>query len=185
MKNLALKEVFEEQAVFRDRFQTLILSTVDPNGRPEASYAPFVRDNEGNLFVYVSELSRHTQNLMASNQASALFIQSEEEASHIFARQRLTYECASEEIERESTRWHTILDMFENKFGKFIEMLRNLEDFHLFIIQPQRAGYVRGFAQAYEITGEKMDQIRHINDAGHKAQNKATKENMDKQLETS
>ncbi|MFZ0469261.1 MAG: pyridoxamine 5'-phosphate oxidase family protein [Thiogranum sp.] len=173
-----LATVFTAQETFRDSFSTLILATVSDECRPEASYAPYVRDTDGRLYVYVSELSRHTANLKHQPRASVLFIESEQDSKHLFARQRLTYECHTREVERASERWQYILMQFETKFGKFMEMLRNLKDFHLFEIRPQRGTYVAGFAQAYGITGERLDSIRHLNDTGHRAADTATDQAM-------
>lgn len=173
-----LTAVFDAQEAFRDSFSTLILSTVSDECRPEASYAPYVRDADGKLYVYVSELSRHTANLKQQPQASVLFIESEQDCKHLFARQRLTYECQAREVERNSEHWQYVMTQFQTKFGKFMEMLRNLNDFHLFEITPQRGNYVAGFAQAYEITGERLDSIRHLNDTGHRPADKATDQAM-------
>jgi hypothetical protein len=60
-----------------------------------------------------------------------------------------------------------VLDHFEEKFGPMIPMLRPLEDFHLFEFRCNSAGYVRGFAQAYSLTGDELDVVSHKNDRGH------------------
>jgi putative heme iron utilization protein len=178
MKTPDLDSIFTTQENFRDGFSTMILSTVSTEGRPEASYAPYVRSSDGKLYAYVSELSRHTANLLAQPKASVLFIESEENSKHLFARQRLTYDCLVQEVERNSENWQHIMTLFEKRFGKFIQMLRNLNDFHLFCITPHRGAYVAGFAQAYELTGNRLENIRHMNDIGHKPRDKATDEAM-------
>lgn len=178
MQTPDLDAVFAAQENFRDGFSTLILSTVNGEGRPEASYAPYVRDADGKLYIYVSELSRHTANLGQQSKTSVLFIESEADSKHLFARQRLTYDCLSREIARDSEHWQYIMGLFQEKFGKFMEMLRNLNDFHLFEITPHRGTYVAGFAQAYEITGERLNNIRHVNDTGHRPADKATDDAM-------
>ncbi|MCW8882038.1 MAG: pyridoxamine 5'-phosphate oxidase family protein, partial [Sedimenticola sp.] len=37
--------------------QTLILSTVNQHQQPEISYAPFVQDEQGVFYIFVSELA--------------------------------------------------------------------------------------------------------------------------------
>lgn len=175
-----LEAVFAAQEAFRDSFSTLVLATVSDQCRPEASYAPYVRDSDGRLYVYVSELSRHTANLKHQQRASVLFIESEQDSKHLFARQRLTYECRTREIARDAGQWRDVMAQFEARFGKFMDMLRNLNDFHMFEITPLRGTYVAGFARAYELGGDRLDSIRHVNDTGHRAADAATDRAMQK-----
>ena len=61
--NIDINEVTTEFRVFRNSFQSVQLATVDEHGKPEASYAPCLRDRK-HIYVFVSELSRHTANLI-------------------------------------------------------------------------------------------------------------------------
>lgn len=54
--------------------QTLLLSTASANGVPDISYAPFVCNHAGIFYIYVSEMTFHTANLLDNPQASILFI---------------------------------------------------------------------------------------------------------------
>ena len=87
---------------FPDSFQSVVLATVDAEGTPHASYAPYVMDAERNIYCFLSGLSKHTANLQAVPKASAFFVEDEATASQIFARRRLNYECDVELLERES-----------------------------------------------------------------------------------
>jgi hypothetical protein len=71
------------------------------------------------------------------------------------------------EIQRGKEPWEKILDAMQGKHGGLIEMLKPLDDFHLFEITPIEASYVRGFAQAYKVTGTNLSEITHKNDRGH------------------
>ena len=51
---------------FTDQFQSAVICTVSQDGLPNASYAPFVMDDMKNIYIYVSGLSTHTQNLNVS-----------------------------------------------------------------------------------------------------------------------
>lgn len=57
-----LQEIAIEAREFRDRFETLLMSTSNYYGLPEASYAGYIED-EGDYYVYVSELAKHTKTL--------------------------------------------------------------------------------------------------------------------------
>ena len=161
-----LDEILKEANAFMLNFQTLLLSTCDSDSQPEASYAPFVRDTEGNFYVYISQLAKHTGNLANNPKLSVLFIENETEAGHLFARRRLSFVCEAGLISRDSEHWQQIITQFSEKFGDIMNMLRDLKDFQLFQIRPAHGNYVRGFAQAYRIDGE---QIRHRNEQGHQS----------------
>ena len=162
-----LDAILAEAHAFPREFSSLQLGTVDLDGAPNASYAPYV-SKDGDYYIYVSELSQHTGNLKNTGRASVLFIEGENDASHLFARKRLTIECRAEVIERGTVAFETMLDTFNETFGDFIAMLRGLEDFHLIRLQPESAGYVRGFAQAFKLTGDGLTEIRHQNESGHR-----------------
>ncbi|MBF6058768.1 MULTISPECIES: HugZ family protein [Thiomicrorhabdus] len=161
-----LAGIHKEFQEFTLSHNSVILGTVDPHQRPEASYAPVLKDID-RFYIYVSELSKHTLNLLEHPRASLLFIENEENAKHLFARKRATLETRALRVPRDSEIWHKIIEKMEDKFGEIIQMLRPLEDFHLFELTPQSAGYVRGFAQAYRLEGENLSEVTHIRDRGH------------------
>jgi len=164
--------------VFANQFKTLQMATVDESGCPNASYAPYVKLDD-DYYVYVSELSEHTKNLSSTRSASIFFVQNEEDASHIYARRRLTYNCNTQEVSRDEKLFEQVMDALSEKFEeKFINMIRDLEDFHLFKLSPESGIFVNGFAQAFNTTGKGMEELVHKNDVGHRATNKETKEQM-------
>jgi putative heme iron utilization protein len=163
------RDLQTEAREFLNANQSLILGTVSDDGEPNASYAPFVRNDDSAFYVYVSELAQHTPCLLANGKCSVLVLEDEAMSSEIFARRRLTFACSATPIERESSAWITLMDVFEAKFPKTMPMLRPLKDFVLFQLTPERGTYVRGFAQAYRFTGEDLENLHHINDAGHRA----------------
>jgi putative heme iron utilization protein len=169
-----LGKVYAEVLRFREGFATLLMATVDPDGEPDASYAAYVEEG-GDFYVFVSELSVHTKNLLESGRVSVLFIEEEASAGHLFARRRLTFRCRAEEIARGSIGCETILDRFEVRFGALIATLRGLQDFHLVRLRPESARYVSGFAKAFAIDDVQLAEIRHIRDKGHRAGDPATR----------
>jgi heme iron utilization protein len=167
-----LNTVMEECRKFPGHFQSLHLATCNARGEPEASYATYV-EHEGNYYVYTSELSVHTANLTATGRCSVLFIESEAQAKHLFARRRLTLQCTVIECLRDSPEFEPRMDMFVQKFGGFMEMMRKLADFHLYQLRPQSGSYVAGFAQAYTLEGDGLSEIQHRKEQGHRSPNKA------------
>ncbi len=166
---------------FPARFQTLQLGTVSHDGLPEASYAPFVAD-QGRYFVYLSDLARHTGNLRAVGRASVLFIEGEAQARHLFARERLTLACEVAECGRGSERFEQVLDLFEQKFGKFMQAIRPLQDFHLFELRPVAGSYVAGFARAYTLAGADLAQLNHRREEGHRPPDADAEQRLSEQL---
>lgn len=136
--------------------ETLLLSTQGEE-YPEISYAPYVRDQKGCFYIFISQLAAHTKNLMNSPYASVMFIANEEQSQNLFARERAIYKCTSAEVSKEDKNYMVLLEQMENELGKVVGMLRSLPDFHLFCLQPTEGRYVVGFGKAYTIdliTGE-------------------------------
>ena len=131
--------------------QTLLLSTVSTTGFPLISYAPYVQDDNGIYYIYVSELAAHTQNLLTDKQAAILFIRPESESINLFARERAVFNCIASEVARDDENYMIQLQAMQEKFGEVIGVLRSLTDFHLFALNAHRGQYIVGFGQAYSI----------------------------------
>jgi len=143
-KATALKNLLATQ-------QTLLLSTSSPTGEPNLSYAPFVRDQTGCFYIFVSDLAEHTANLQNNPQASVMFIRPESESRNLFARERAIFNCNVREIARNEPIYTDQLKALQDKFGEVVSLLRSLPDFHLFALSPENGRYVIGFGQAYTI----------------------------------
>ena len=143
-----------EARAFRDRFSTLMLATCSPDGRPEASLAPFVLDEQERPCVYLSELAAHTANLLANPRASLLFTGDESEARNPFARERLVLQCRALELRGEKAE--KILTEMEKSFGETLALLRALPDFHLFAFEVEEGSYIKGFGQAWGLEGNHL-----------------------------
>ena len=157
-------ETAEEAMAFLGSFKTLQMATASAAGEPEASYAPFVRAGDNAFYICVSDLSRHTGHLAATGRASVLIVEDESASAQLFARRRLVFECDAEQVERAAARWHTMMDLFERKFGDVIGLIRPLADFRMFALAPRRGVFVKGFGQAYRIAGPALDSLRQVND---------------------
>lgn len=157
-------EVVDEAGAFLAGFGSLVMATVSADGVPDASYAPFVRGDDNAFYVNVSELSTHTANLLSTPLVSVLFLEAEEHSKQLFARKRLSFEARAELVDRDSPTWTRVMDLFERKFGDVVQLIRPLADFRLMRLEPQRAVFVRGFAQAYPLEGSALEALRSVND---------------------
>ncbi len=149
---------------FAEGFQSLMLSTVSADGMPNASYAPFVKDEANHFYIFVSGLSTHTQNLHTVPKASILLIEDEQNTAQIFARRRLTLDCEATLLEREmdgqeTEAWAAIANQFQARFGPMIEMLRGLSDFRIFQLRPFAGRFVLGFGAAYAVDPNRLNQL--------------------------
>ncbi|WP_070972071.1 heme utilization protein HutZ [Vibrio sonorensis] len=151
---------------FRHERKTIQLATVDEDGRPNVSYAPFVQNQNG-FFVLISELARHARNLQINPYASIMLIEDEDTAKQLFARKRLTFDAVATIVERDTEQWHTTIGQMRDRFGDIIDGLSQLEDFILFNFSAERGLFVKGFGQAYQVSGDDMVDFIHL-EQGHR-----------------
>jgi heme iron utilization protein len=155
----AIQEAYQ---TFTKQFQSAVISTVSKDGVPNASYAPFVMDDMKNIYIYVSGLSTHTQNLNAVPIASVLFIEDESKTQQIFARRRLNYECTASLVQSSTAKWIQTVSTFESRFGNIIQLLRDLPDFRIFQLAPTAGRFVVGFGAAYDVDANDLNQLIHV-----------------------
>lgn len=167
-----------EYEVFPQNFDSLLMATTSSDGEPNASYAAYIRQ-DSDFYVFVSELAAHTRNLKEHGKVSVLFIEDEASSKNLFARRRVTYQCEARHVARESDGFTPILDLFAEKFGALIGTLRDLKDFHLYRLHPLKATYVSGFAKAFVIEGDELDNVRHLTDVGHRTERDEVRERME------
>ena len=141
--------------------ESLILATVNPDGTPRASYAPFIMDEQRQFYIFTSQLAAHTANLLRTGQASVMLLEDEAVASQIFARRRVTFQCQASLIPRDSAEGKAALIQYETRFGKMVGLLKSLPDVQLFKLRPQSGSLVLGFGQAYELGGDRFEIIAH------------------------
>lgn len=138
--------------------RSLSLATVDGEGRPQASYAPFVL-RDGDLYVFLSELAAHTANLRLNAETSAMVLRDEGRCDDIYARPRLLLRCRAHEVDRGDPSWKPVLDLMEARLGQTASTLRQLRDFRLFRLSALSGQVVSGFARARELQGAQLVQI--------------------------
>jgi heme iron utilization protein len=157
-----LEQVQTEYESFPHEFQSVIISTISKEGIPNSSYAPFVIDEAKNIYIYISDLASHTQNLYANPLVSVLFIDDEAKSKNIFARRRLSFDCTASLIERDTDIWNNIVDQFQERFGEMIAVFRGLTDFRLFKLTPNVGRYVVGFGTIYNIDGDNLNKLVQV-----------------------
>lgn len=145
--------------------KSVILATVNEEGVPNASYAPFVRI-ENRFYILVSFMSRHTRNLRDVGKVSAMFIEDEAGTRQIYARDRLTLEVKTREVKRDTALWEEATGKLKERHGKVLDILVTLEDFIMIELSPVTGSYVNGFGSAYYVS-EQLEIVEHRNDVAH------------------
>lgn len=139
--------------------QTAIIGTVDKNNHPFSSYAPYVYDTN-RFYVYISDIATHAKNIQKNPKASLFFVEDESKTENLFARKRISLQCDSLKIARETERFEAVLDLFAQKFdAKMVATLKKMTDFNLYELKVNYGEATFGFGKAYFIGGENMDEL--------------------------
>ncbi len=159
----------QEFRKLRESVRSCILATVSSKGLPLSSYAPVLVDGAGDFYVYVSAIAKHYGHLRKSGLASLSLIEDESAAEQLFARKRVTTDCAATLIERGSDDWGTIMAGLENRHGSTMGYLKELTDFDLFRLRPSEGRLVLGFGKAYRVFGPGLSEISYLGVGGHRS----------------
>ena len=157
-----LSVLLQEYREFIAGFKSVLIASTSANNTPEASYAPYV-ELDGKYYIFISELAVHTQNLLQTKTCSLLFIENEADTPNLFARKRVSLHCTAEALALDAASSEVILALFHERFGKFMQLLQTLPDFHLFCLTPSSGNYVAGFGKAYSLSGSDLSQLQHRN----------------------
>ncbi|MCL6417468.1 pyridoxamine 5'-phosphate oxidase family protein [Aestuariirhabdus sp. Z084] len=169
MKNKHLEQKLGEEIIaFLNHRKTLSLASLDEQGAPYASYAPFAVD-DNSIFVLLSDIALHGKNLKRDKRAAVQVVEDETEAASIFARIRVSYQVEAHPVALDSEAYQSGIECLSNKHGDRINKLAVLSDFNLFRLTPLGGRYVKDFGRAFEISGHTLagDNIERLRD-GHK-----------------
>jgi len=158
MNNEDTKQTIKASAnKFRAQFHTLFMATASEQLDVDASYAPFILDSNSSMYVFISTLARHTQNLLQHPRVSLLWVNNEQSETNNFARERLTLYCSSKIIARADKKWDSLLTLFQMRHGETITLLKQFDDFQLFRFDALEGLYVRGYGKAYPLSGNSLE----------------------------
>ena len=101
--------------------------------------------------------ARHARNLQQVPKVSLMLIEDENGARELFARKRLTFDAVAEVVARDDVRWEKAIAALEGRFGEIVRGLSNLKDFVLFRLKPEQGLFVKGFGQAFRVSGDEPD----------------------------
>lgn len=174
MKNKALQaRLSDEISEFLQQQKSLLLASKTEQDEPYASYSPYALGDEC-LYILISDIAVHAQNLAKNPNASILVIEDEATAERIYARVRLNYTVNAKELAFDSADWQQGIQALQSRHGDIVENLSQLSDFHLFKLAPQGGRYVKGFGKAYSLAAGSLAQEvnSHLTD-GHTPRSQA------------
>jgi putative heme iron utilization protein len=152
---------------FISNIKTAVIGTLDKNSLPFSSYAPYVYDNN-RFYIYISAIATHTKNIEAHPHAALFFIEDESKSENLFARKRISLQCDSVKIARESVRFEEVMALFGEKFeSSMVEMLKKMTDFNLYELEVKAGEATFGFGDAYLIGGDAMNALIPRQGGGH------------------
>jgi putative heme iron utilization protein len=155
VKKVTSAQCVQEIRQFKQQQKSLLLASQSANGESLASYAPFIESDDGIFYLLLSDLAQHSVNLKChlkeSRDVSILLIEDESLSRNYFARKRLSYSCSVSMLLRTEPAWADIMNLFKAKFDKTVDVLSTLPDFNLYVLNPLKGQYIRGFGQAYEL----------------------------------
>ena len=113
------------------------------------------------------EIARHARNLQQVPKVSLMLIEDETGARELFARKRLTFDAVAEVVARDDARWEKAVCGAGRALRRDSQGLSNLKDFVLFRLKPEQGLFVKGFGQAFRVSGDELVDFVHLVE-GHK-----------------
>ena len=99
---------------FLEQIKSLTISSLDENGYPFSSYAPYVKYNN-KYYVYLSLMAKHSSNLTQNKIASIFFCEDEQDCKNIFAKKRVSIQCETLKLAQNTQNEEEILNEFKGR----------------------------------------------------------------------
>ena len=96
-----------------------------------------------------------------------MLVEDESESKSVFARKRLTFDATAEVVARDSETFTKGVAALSARFGEMIDNLAALKDFNLFKLNPHHGLYVKGFGQAFSLSGAELLDVDWKRDGHH------------------
>ena len=161
MEELDVRSLEAERDALIGSTRTVLMAAPGNAGIPEMGVTPYVR-HDGATYIYPSRLSAHVRAILESGEGAFLIIEDEQSAQNIWARKRIKINAKITEIDRKSEVFETVCDLFADRHGPTMSLIRDFTDFHLLRLQPTDGVMVLGFAKAYRLAGPELAVSEHL-----------------------
>lgn len=165
MKRISIEDAQKEMVPFLQNIQSVLLSTVDKECEPFVSYSPFVEDEEGNFYVFISTAVKHSHNINATRKAHIMFLEDESATDHIYARRRMYFKADAEPFAEDDEREEKVHDLFKKRFEDKVSFFSMMKDSRFYKLTPKEGNFVLGFGAAFKISDDRKTLC--LNDKGH------------------
>ena len=108
--------------------KSLTVAVLDESAVPDMGVSPFIRRDDG-LYIYTSHLAGHVQALLEQKRASFIITLDEADTVNIWARHRLKFAGAVNEVPRDATDFLGLCDDFTAVHGNTMPLIKNFTDY--------------------------------------------------------
>jgi len=91
-----------------------------------------------------------------------LLIEEAANAPNAFARKRASLHGMVQVIKHDDATFASVMQSFHQRFGKVMQIIEPLPDFRLFRVDATSGSFIRGFGQAYKLSGSGLDQLEPV-----------------------
>ena len=137
------------QAIIEGDYDVSILGTLGKEGYPFLSkILPMYNNNK--IYILISDLSEHTQNIIFNNKVSFYFSMKEINNTKLNnPRLTLSGSISKLELNKNSSQYIDLLKNYQ-KIEKGSKMWGMFTDFNFYSLIPKKALYIEGFGEAYQ-----------------------------------
>jgi len=153
---IAEQSVANEMRHFIDQKKILMLSTLDSNGEPYASCAPFAVANAA-FYVPLNGIAAQAVNLQTNPPpAMVLLIEDDGKARTEAVRTRVIYQVVAQLVQFDDSAWDEGIAVLAQRHGDRLLSLSQFNDFRLFRLTTVRGRFISGTGQVYALGNDSL-----------------------------
>ena len=144
------KEIDQKiQTIIEGNYEVSVLGTLGQEGYPFLSkILPMYNNNK--IYILISDLSEHTQNIIFNNKVSFYFSMKEMNNTKLNnPRLTLNGSISKLELNKNSLQYVDLLKNYQ-KIEKGSKMWGMFSDFNFYLFHPYKATFIEGFGKAYQ-----------------------------------
>lgn len=134
------------------------LATIDADGPLASMVCYAVEPATGGLLLHLSQLARHTRNMLADNRVSLIVSEGDDGREDPQTLARFNIQGQAMALERDTAAHNTARQIYQTRFPASAQRF-GFADFVLFRLVPREVRVVGGFAKAYTLSGDEFRQL--------------------------
>ena len=126
---------------------------------PQVSMVAYIHNEDFSAFhIFVSRLAQHTVDIQKYNRMSLMICETDDAREDPQTLARVTIRGKAEMIQNGEPGYTVLRQQYIARFPESVQLF-NLTDFNFWRITPRGGRYVAGFAKAFNITAEAIQQV--------------------------